>query len=653
MMLHLLVWFLSFTKAESGRIGKLSKHSTNVSHPTEYLNLNGIASIFSPRMDFDQWKPLTGRGDPLRNDPTYDYEPPVLERVHYWADEIHSQREKYPDKKSEVLVLGVSSRKPSAASRPVAPIRRLPSLPIFPSKYEDFSYKFSDHYPMTILVPPPPPPPSHQHSHFVEDKLLLHTTPSKLLDTTVVFKDTTTKPEILSSFAIQESNLIYQSSTTEQNWFNNYNKTTNLPNNTVSSDYAGWGPTTPFDDINEAHNIISDTDNYNYDITKQPLSYYKPVLSEAPPPPPQASSHFIELPLFLPTVLPPTLLTASNTDTTWQATETTADMSTEAISRYIETTTEKVNNLPSQPTQESLSQIKPNVIDMLGPMISMPMVTDPNRPEDNLYAHASDSIHIYKSPPTEDSVNLEVMQTMQPPPPIKLPESSTPPSRKQFQFNPHILNNLLNEKPITHTHDPYLHMRFTTPIPTTLKMSQDNKSTTEAPSIPSYLIIQGHSKVKTYGSKPKPDNSVTQQEVSNPNETNEVKHLHPLKDKDTKKSEKNRVNRVSRAQNLKSLIDIGFGSIEIQETDLGIKYDVSDGSEVPVEIYKKGIIIDSDENNYSNRKQEEKRNKRETKILNGMFKNRTNKYIRNKINSSQTASNNNKGFSFFDNMYGD
>lgn len=577
--------------------------------PTENLNLNGIASILSPRMDFDQWKPLTGRGDPLRNDPTYDYEPPVLERVHYWADDIHSQREKYPEKKSEVLVLGVSSRKPSAASRPVAPVRRLPPPPKFPSKYEDFSYKFSDHYPMTILVPPPPPPHTYQHAHFVEDNLLLHTKPPKQHDTTVIFKDTTTAPETLSSFDIQESNLIYQSSTTKQNWYNNYNKTTNLPNNTVSSDYAGWGPTTPFDDINEAHNIISYTDNYSNDITKQPLSYYKPVLSEAPPPP-QASSHFIALPTFLPTVLPPTLLTVGNTQSSLQPTETTPEMSTDAITSYIETATEKVNDGLSQTTEESLPKIKPNIIDMLGSMVSMPMVTDPNRPEDNLYAHASDSIHIYKSPPAEDSVNLEVMQTMQPPPPVKSPESSTAPPRQQFQFHPHILNNLLSERPITHTHDPYLHMRFTTPISTTLKMSQNIKTTTESPSIPSYLIIQGHSKVKTYGSKPKPDNTDSQNEISNPNETNEVKHLHPLKDKDTKKSDKNKIKRVSRAQNLKSLIDIGLGSIEIQETDLGIKYDVSDGSEVPVEIYKKGIIIDSDENNYSNKIQEEKRSKR-------------------------------------------
>ncbi|XP_022207954.2 mucin-2 isoform X1 [Nilaparvata lugens] len=39
--------------------------------------------LFSPRMQYDEWTPL-GRGDPLKNDPTFDYMPPVLERVQYW-----------------------------------------------------------------------------------------------------------------------------------------------------------------------------------------------------------------------------------------------------------------------------------------------------------------------------------------------------------------------------------------------------------------------------------------------------------------------------------------------------------------------------------------------------------------------------------------
>jgi hypothetical protein len=40
--------------------------------------------LFAPRVEYDEWTPL-GHGDPLKNNPTYDYMPPVLERVRYWS----------------------------------------------------------------------------------------------------------------------------------------------------------------------------------------------------------------------------------------------------------------------------------------------------------------------------------------------------------------------------------------------------------------------------------------------------------------------------------------------------------------------------------------------------------------------------------------
>lgn len=46
-------------------------------------------------MDFDQWTPL-GRGDPLKNDPTFDYLPPVLDKVHYWKQSPPVNRVQYP-----------------------------------------------------------------------------------------------------------------------------------------------------------------------------------------------------------------------------------------------------------------------------------------------------------------------------------------------------------------------------------------------------------------------------------------------------------------------------------------------------------------------------------------------------------------------------
>jgi hypothetical protein len=55
-----------------------------------------------PRAEYtNEWQPV-GKGDPLK-DPTYDYLPPVLDRVRYWAEGTGN--------KNEVLVLGVPSKK--------------------------------------------------------------------------------------------------------------------------------------------------------------------------------------------------------------------------------------------------------------------------------------------------------------------------------------------------------------------------------------------------------------------------------------------------------------------------------------------------------------------------------------------------------------
>lgn len=62
-----------------------------------------------------------GRGDPLKNDPTYDYSPPVLERVRYWASESSSKNKD----KNNILLLGVPSKKSSRKeSKYNMPIRR-------------------------------------------------------------------------------------------------------------------------------------------------------------------------------------------------------------------------------------------------------------------------------------------------------------------------------------------------------------------------------------------------------------------------------------------------------------------------------------------------------------------------------------------------
>lgn len=65
--------------------------------------------VYSPLADHNnEWVPV-GRGNPLRNDPTYDYSPPVLDRVKYWADTTSSGNSS-KDKK-DILVLGVTTKK--------------------------------------------------------------------------------------------------------------------------------------------------------------------------------------------------------------------------------------------------------------------------------------------------------------------------------------------------------------------------------------------------------------------------------------------------------------------------------------------------------------------------------------------------------------
>ncbi|XP_026315475.1 uncharacterized protein LOC113226893 [Hyposmocoma kahamanoa] len=613
-----LTWLLASVNPEPGFINAESlKNIANVTYAGEKSVPPGLASKFSPRMDFEQWKPLTGRGDPLRNDPTYDYEPPVLERVHYWADDTRLEREHYPERKSEILMLGVSSRKPSVGSRPQpppSPPRRHHRPP--PPRYEDYSYKLSDHYHMTILVPPPLPPPGHKPSLYIlEDNLppqpISHI---KITDPPKLVKPTTVAPEhFTKSYSLQEANLIYQSSTTSQSWIYNSNQTNALPNRAVSSDYAGWGPTTPLDDteiINDAHNLISN-DAY---------SFYKPMLSEAPPPP-RVTKNPLLLPIFIPTALPPLQApstTTSITQQTWPTEPTTTTSPTFTVDYNEQTTTDKdFTTMMFQSNTVANSQTKPGetVLDMLTPMMTMPMV-ESERFEDSLYAHASENYHVFKENKPEDIAQLETMQTMLPPPLVKQRENTTPP-KELFHVNPQ-KHTFAHKKPSMHTHDPYLHMRHTTPMPTiasSVDSGENTKSTTEVPTVSTYLIIQGHSKVKTYSSKIKSDNNDTiNNEIPKPNETNEVKHLHPIKEKYLQKPDKSDRIRRSKAQNLKSLIDDGRGSIEIQETDIGIKYDISDGSDVPVEIYRKGIV-DNDEFNYSkNKGKNEKRTKRQASL---------------------------------------
>lgn len=94
------------------------KLSYNI-HTLSFLLENKEGRSLFPRLEYtNEWTPV-GRGDPLK-DPTYDYMPPVLDRVRYWAEGTSHKN------KNDVLVLGVPSKKISPANKKTnyGPIKR-------------------------------------------------------------------------------------------------------------------------------------------------------------------------------------------------------------------------------------------------------------------------------------------------------------------------------------------------------------------------------------------------------------------------------------------------------------------------------------------------------------------------------------------------
>ncbi|KAF4520608.1 hypothetical protein B566_EDAN006019 [Ephemera danica] len=78
-LLLLLVHALATARAAS------TEESASRVSPLASPRDSGSRGLFAPRVEYDEWTPL-GHGDPLKNDPTYDYVPPVLERVRYWIE---------------------------------------------------------------------------------------------------------------------------------------------------------------------------------------------------------------------------------------------------------------------------------------------------------------------------------------------------------------------------------------------------------------------------------------------------------------------------------------------------------------------------------------------------------------------------------------
>ena len=84
-----------------------------------------------------------GRSDPLRNDPTFDYLPPVLKKVNYWIDP--SLRK--PDI-SEILMNELPQKTtPKIFLKPISPsTTKVFKVPFTKSFYRPFSKTSSLHY---------------------------------------------------------------------------------------------------------------------------------------------------------------------------------------------------------------------------------------------------------------------------------------------------------------------------------------------------------------------------------------------------------------------------------------------------------------------------------------------------------------------------
>lgn len=79
----------------------------------------GARAIYSPQLEYTEWVPM-GRGDPLKNDPTYDYSPPKLDLVKYWADGSG-----HKDKaKTDILMLGTPQQRQKEHTNKHGSVRR-------------------------------------------------------------------------------------------------------------------------------------------------------------------------------------------------------------------------------------------------------------------------------------------------------------------------------------------------------------------------------------------------------------------------------------------------------------------------------------------------------------------------------------------------
>lgn len=160
----------------------------------------------SPKMDYDEWTPL-GRGDPLKNDPTFDYSPPMVSKVKYWINPLYRTPDPpiIPNKESTTetsqytATITTSTKSNSSPKQSPSDIKRfyvdfkdptdMSYVQLLNSKYnsklvrpQQQHVSYQNHYytptrqpppPLPMLVPPPPVEPNSYSSTKIENSTAL------------------------------------------------------------------------------------------------------------------------------------------------------------------------------------------------------------------------------------------------------------------------------------------------------------------------------------------------------------------------------------------------------------------------------------------------------------------------------------------------
>nr|XP_022903602.1 uncharacterized protein LOC111415930 [Onthophagus taurus]XP_022903607.1 uncharacterized protein LOC111415930 [Onthophagus taurus] len=489
--------------------------SSNRNGSVTFNNNKETRGLFSPRMDYEQWKPILN-GDPLKNDPTFDYVPPMVEAVRYWRDTNNNHRKvennnNQINQKKDILILGVSSKKPSTSSA---------SIPENPNRREYFD-------PFLKYVKEPSYQRHRQHLPLTSP----YFTPS------IFLSKLTERPPIIENEAIPYTML--------------------LP------------PPMP--------------------ISKKPVTTHIPEIHPSTKIPfsssPPTSSDFI-------TVDQAKLIYQSSTHglTDWLS------------DQY---TTAETHNVATWKTPPSHEPILNNIIDKHEKSNETNQVNmHKGQVEDD---ELDTYVNIGKLEAHMDSVSGMGISGI----------TIKPPNFGVQVLRPMSIPNLIDEK-INEITQPSLEtltssvITTTTSLPTTTITSKPSTTTTSTASSlttdplfkhykqsmdpirgPLYLIIQGHSKVKTYGpSKQIHGISVQESNEIIPGDNKEfinVKHLHKFKVDENEMRKPRRTGKSANLQTLKHVVQTRLGSIDFGEIDREVEYKVSQEGESD-EKYQKGIV---------------------------------------------------------------